>query len=109
MAINPADASAAYRAHAVQIPGASGPPEQGNLAGDDTAVSGFSELLRGAAKNAVQANREAEQMAALGVAGRAELADVVSAMSHADRTLTTIVRVRDRMISAYQQVLRMPI
>lgn len=109
MAIAPADASAAYRANAVKIPGAGQPSEPSDMAGANSAVGGFSELLKGAAKEAITANREAEATAALGIAGRAELADVVSAMSHAERTLTTVVRVRDRMISAYQQILRMPI
>ena len=106
MAINPADASAAYRANATALPGAGGP---GDTPGAEPAAGTFMEMVRGAARETINANREAEQVAARAIAGRAELTEVVSAMTHAEQTLTTVVRVRDRMISAYQQVMRMPI
>ena len=107
MAINPAAASATYLNNARAA--------TGNAAGltDETPArvpgQSFLDLVKDSVGTTVQANRAAEQISAEAIAGRADLTDVVTALSHAETTLTTVVKVRDRMISAYQQVLRMPI
>ena len=41
--------------------------------------------------------------------GQANLQDVVEAVNAAEVTLQTVVAVRDRMIAAYQDIIRMPI
>lgn len=41
--------------------------------------------------------------------GAADLTDVVTAVGKAELTLQTVVAVRDKVIQAYQEVLRMPI
>lgn len=56
---------------------------------------------------ATQQKSEATQMQAL--TGKAELSDLVTAVSSAELTLNTVVAIRDRVISAYQEILRMPI
>jgi flagellar hook-basal body complex protein FliE len=43
------------------------------------------------------------------VAGKAELIDVVTAISSAEASLETVMAVRDQVISAYQEIMRMPI
>jgi flagellar hook-basal body complex protein FliE len=35
--------------------------------------------------------------------------DVVTAVSNAEMTLQTVVAVRDRVLNAYQEIMRMPI
>lgn len=104
MAINPADAAAAYRAHATPLPS---PSAAGK--GDTPAGGSFLDLVKSGVNEAVDANRAAEKLSIDAIAGRADLTEVVTALSHAEATLNTVVRVRDRMISAYQQILRMPI
>jgi flagellar hook-basal body complex protein FliE len=42
-------------------------------------------------------------------AGKAELMDVVTAISSAEASLDTVMAVRDQVISAYQEIMRMPI
>jgi flagellar hook-basal body complex protein FliE len=69
----------------------------------------FASLVADAAKGAVASGYKAESMTKLAIAGKAELADVVSAVSSAEVTLQTVVGVRDKMINAYQEILRMPI
>ena len=105
MAINPSDAAAAYRALATPVPGTLNPP----AAGAEPPGGSFLDMVRAGVQETVQANKAAEQLSIDAIAGRADLTDVVTAISHAENTLRTVVRVRDRMISAYQQVLRMPI
>ncbi len=42
------------------------------------------------------------------VAGGANLQEVVEAVNAAEITLQTVVAVRDRIITAYQEIIRMP-
>jgi len=44
-----------------------------------------------------------------GIAGEADLTDVVAAVNSAETTLQVVTGLRDRMIQAYQEILRMPI
>jgi len=50
-----------------------------------------------------------EQLGALLCAVQAELVDVVTAVSAAQTSLETVMAVRDQVISAYQEIMRMPI
>ena len=43
------------------------------------------------------------------VSGEGDIVDVVTAISAAEMTIETVVSVRDRMVSAYQEIMRMPI
>jgi flagellar hook-basal body complex protein FliE len=43
------------------------------------------------------------------VQGKAELIDVATAISAAEASLETVMAVRDQVISAYQEIMRMPI
>ncbi|MBI4183066.1 MAG: flagellar hook-basal body complex protein FliE [Proteobacteria bacterium] len=69
----------------------------------------FSGLLRSAVTEAVQVGKEGEKKSLQAIAGTAELADVISAVSNAEITLQTAVALRDRVIQSYQDILRMPI
>lgn len=51
----------------------------------------------------------AEEQAMAAIAGTASLTDVVTALSRAELTLQTATAVRDRVIQAYQDIIRMPI
>lgn len=96
-----ANAAAAY----VKTPRATG-GAMGNVAGEG---SDFASMVKDAAKGAIQDARKSEQMSMKAIAGKAELADVVAAVGNAEVTLQTVVAIRDRMIQAYQEILRMPI
>ena len=50
-----------------------------------------------------------EEKIANQVAGKAELVDVVTAISAAESSLETVMAVRDQVINAYQEIMRMPI
>lgn len=70
--------------------------------------SSFFDMVKNAAGNAVDAMRQGEQVSAQAIAGNADITDVVQAVNSAEMTLQTIVSVRDRMVSAYQEIMRMP-
>jgi flagellar hook-basal body complex protein FliE len=74
-----------------------------------TAGPGFAEMLKSAYGDAVSASRNAEQLMTAQVQGKANLVDVVTALSSAQTSLQTVLAVRDQVIAAYQQVMQMQI
>ena len=101
--MSPMAAIKAYQAAATGAAGPAGGPEaiQGG--------PGFAELLDGVMTNAVNQSRQAEQQMTMAVQGRAELIDVVTAVASAEASLETVMAVRDQVIQAYQEIMRMPI
>ncbi len=69
----------------------------------------FADLVKGAIKEAVKINQQSENISIAAVAGQADLNEVVTAISEAELTLRTVVSVRDKVIEAYKDILRMPI
>lgn len=69
----------------------------------------FGELLQGIKDKAITAGKTDEHMSMKATAGQADVTDVVSAVSAAEVTLQAVTAVRDRVISAYQEIMRMPI
>ena len=43
------------------------------------------------------------------ISGGGNLTDVVTALSHAEMTLQTATAIRDRVVQAYQDIMKMPI
>src|SRR3954467_2267803 len=77
--------------------------------GDKGAGLSFGDILKTTMNDTVHASRNAEAKIASGVAGKSELVDVVTAISSAESSLETVMAVRDQVISAYQEIMRMPI
>ncbi len=78
------------------------PPEQG--AGEN-----FADLMKSIGERAIDAGNTADQMAVAAVEGKANVAEVVTAVANAELALQTVVAVRDQVVQAYQEILRMPI
>jgi len=69
----------------------------------------FANLVTDALTNMVESGRDAEQKAAQVVQGNGNIVDVVTAVAETEVALETVVAVRDRVISAYEEIMRMPI
>lgn len=69
----------------------------------------FGQMVRDAAESAIETLQQGETQSLKAAAGQADLTEVVTAVSQADITLQTVVAVRDRVVQAYQDILRMPI
>jgi len=69
----------------------------------------FGAMLRGMVGDAMQSSRTAETQVAAHAAGRADLVSAVTAISSAEASLETVIAIRDQVISAYQEIMRMPI
>jgi len=73
------------------------------------AAPNFGALVEDALKSTSDSLKAGETAAAQVAAGDASLVDVVTAVSAAEVTLETAIAVRNRVIEAYQDILRMPI
>jgi flagellar hook-basal body complex protein FliE len=100
--LTPGGAAAAYRAN-MSAPSAAAAA----TGGGETAS--FGEALSRAVQNAVSTSRAAEAASARGLMGEGSVTDLVVAVGRAELTLQTAVAVRDRVVAAYQEVMRMPI
>ncbi|MGE3251022.1 MAG: flagellar hook-basal body complex protein FliE [Hyphomonadaceae bacterium] len=69
----------------------------------------FGQLVQNAVREATQTSQIAEQQAVAVAAGRGDIVDVVTAIAAAETQLETVMAVRDQVIQAYQEILRMPI
>ena len=78
-------------------------------ADDNAGGFNFSDLIKSGLNNAISTVKAGETASASAIAGKADLNDVVQAISKSELTLQTIVAIRDRLIGAYQEILRMPI
>lgn len=101
MAIDPLSASRAYQQTARALGGATGGDEGGGM--------DFGRLVQDAVRNAGTAANAAETQALNVAAGRGDIVDVVTAIAAAETQLETVIAVRDQVIQAYQEILRMPI
>lgn len=103
MAINISSAAAAYAQalKAMKEPGAAAP--------EAAQGPSFADMVKDAVGEVVKTGRTAEAKAIEGVTGKAELVDVVTAITNAELTLQTVVAVRDKVIGAYQEIMKMPI
>ena len=81
----------------------------GGLGGAESGGQDFGKMLGAVLNDAVGASRHAESQMAAQVQGKAQLVDVVTAISSAEASLETVMAVRDQVISAYQEIMRMPI
>jgi flagellar hook-basal body complex protein FliE len=80
---------------------------QGVAAGGDAA--GFGATLERAMRDAVTTGHEAETKAVQAISGNGSLTDVVTALSRAELALQTATAIRDRVVQAYQDIMKMPI
>lgn len=94
-----AAAAAAYRA-AAAAPAAPGLPAEGG---------GFGGLLQRALQQGVEVGRSAEAASTAAMLGQGGVTEAVLAISRAELTLQATVAVRDRVVAAYQDIMRMPL
>jgi flagellar hook-basal body complex protein FliE len=77
--------------------------------GDDGAASDFSAVLGRAVDGVVQAGHNADQQAMTAIQGGGNFTDVATAVAHAELALQSATAIRDKVVQAYQDVMRMPI
>lgn len=85
--------------------------EGGGIAGAGSIGGGpsFSDMLRSATEHAVDVVQAGEDQSKLAAAGKGNMTDVVMAVSQAEVMVDTVTAIRDRVVTAYQEIMRMPI
>lgn len=76
---------------------------------DDHPAADFAAMVGNAVNNVESQLQSAENLSNGYAMGTSDLVDVVTAMAAAEVQLETVVSVRDQVIKAYQEILRMPI
>mgnify|MGYP002637430940 CR=1 FL=1 len=69
----------------------------------------FSELMRLVAVDGIDRTNASEMQSTKSLNKSSDIIDVVTAVTNAEVTLETAIAVRDRIIQAYQNIIRMPI
>jgi flagellar hook-basal body complex protein FliE len=69
----------------------------------------FEAFLKAEVEGAAKDLRAGEAGSVQAVAGRADLQQVVEAVTAAELSLQKVTAVRDRVIAAYQEIMRMPV
>ena len=81
----------------------------GRAAATDTAGPDFSAVLKDVI-NAVSDSAQKSDVQAQAVAtGKANMVDVVTAVAESETAIQALVSVRDKVIAAYEDILKMPI
>ena len=76
---------------------------------EDSGGSPFLQMVENAAKNVVDTQTKSEATQLQSLTGKAELSNLVTAVANAELTLNTVVAVRDRVINAYNDIIKMSI
>lgn len=71
--------------------------------------SDFGAALSQALHGAIDAGHAADVLSAQALTGHGNITDLVTAVSKAELALQTTTAIRDRMVQAYQDIMRMPI
>ena len=71
--------------------------------------AGYIETIKRLHDGAIGDLQQGEAVSLKAATGKADITEVVTAMNNAEMTLQEVTAVRDRVISAYQDILRMPI
>ena len=78
-------------------------------AGTAEGEQGFGAALGRALESVVGAGREADVQSVRAISGAGNFTEVATAVSRAELALQSAVAVRDKMVQAYQDVMRMPV
>lgn len=74
-----------------------------------TAAQSFMDAVAEAARRAAATVEAGETAAMAGIAGTMDSHQVVAAMSKAELTIQATIAIRDKMVQAYQEIMRMPV
>jgi flagellar hook-basal body complex protein FliE len=100
--------AAAYNNASKLIAEGSKPPSLG-VSGDVGQGSDFGKLLSQSIQGVVDSGKASDKMSLDLVNGKANVVDVVTAISQTEIAMESMVAIRDKVISAYEEIMRMPI
>jgi flagellar hook-basal body complex protein FliE len=69
----------------------------------------FGDVLKASVNSAIDSQHKNEEVAAKALVGKADMTEVLQAVNDAEIALNTVLAVRDRVVQAYETVMRTPI
>ena len=81
----------------------------GASGGTEAGGASFSAVLKDALSSVAEAGRKSDAQTVAMAAGKANVMDVVTAVAETDVAVSTLVSVRDKMIQAYEDIMKMTI
>jgi flagellar hook-basal body complex protein FliE len=75
----------------------------------DTGGQSFASLLKNTLESVSASGRKSDAQAMSMASGKANIVDVVTAVAETEVAVGTLVSVRDKVIQAYEDIMRMPI
>jgi flagellar hook-basal body complex protein FliE len=77
--------------------------------GDVAGKGNFGDMVKDAMAQVVQTARHSDAQTQSMAAGKANVVDVVTAVAESEVAVDALVAVRDRVIAAYEEIMKMPI
>ena len=81
----------------------------GKAGGSDSGGPNFGAMVKDAINSVVETGRKSDGLSQSMAAGKANIVDVVTAVSETEVAVEAMVSVRDKVIQAYEEIMRMPI
>jgi flagellar hook-basal body complex protein FliE len=104
----PFNAVAAAYGNASRLISDAGKSSLGGL-GDKSQLPDFGKLVAEGMQGVTDAGKVSDKLSLDLVNGKANVVDVVTAISQTELAMESMVAVRDKVISAYEEIMRMPI
>ena len=99
---NAIDATKAYSNTAKQLMG----NDAAQGAGATDGSPSFGDILKSSISSAIDAQHNSEKVSAQALVGKADMTDVMQSLNNAEMALNTVLAVRDRVVQAYDQIMR---
>jgi flagellar hook-basal body complex protein FliE len=77
--------------------------------GSGTGEGSFASMLKDAVGSVVESGRKSDAQAQAMAAGKSNMFDVVTAVAETEVAVSAVVAVRDKVIQAYEEIMKMPI
>ena len=78
-------------------------------AGEASGGQSFGALVKDAVAALSKTSQNSDMQTQAAAAGKANIVDVVTAVAESEVAIDTLVSVRDKVISAYEEIMKMPI
>ena len=105
--VSPVSAAGAYAKLARLADPSAGIAQIGG--GTESKGPDFGQMVKAAIGSVVEAGKKSDAQSQAMVAGKANLVDVVTAVTETEVAIESLVAVRDKVIQAYEEIMRMPI
>lgn len=72
----------------------------------DAGGPSFGDVLKTSLQSAITAQHTSEKVSAASLVGKADMTEVLQAVNNAEVALNTVLAVRDRVVQAYESIMR---